>query len=91
MAIFRPKPWVNSLRADPLNLFYSYIHTICDTWAGCTAGYGLTPLEKCQFFYCLNFLFLYSLESCVFFLEYRKIHFPGNYCLKKKVAKMVIS
>ena len=25
-----------SLRADPLNLVY--IHTICDTWAGCTAG-----------------------------------------------------
>ena len=26
----------NSLSADTLNLVY--IHTICDTWAGCTAG-----------------------------------------------------
>ena len=31
---------LSSLRADTLNLVYSsdYIHTICDTWAGCTAG-----------------------------------------------------
>ena len=35
-----------SLRADPLNLVYSYIHTICDTWAGCTAGYEITA--SCQ-------------------------------------------
>ena len=29
----------HNLRADTLNLVYSYIHTICDTWAGYTAGY----------------------------------------------------
>ena len=33
---------LRSLRADPLNLVY--IHTICDTWAGCTAGYILRRL-----------------------------------------------
>ena len=27
-----------NLRADTLNLIYSYIHTTCDTWAGWTAG-----------------------------------------------------
>ena len=30
---------ISSLRADTLNLVHSYMrYTICDTWAGCTAG-----------------------------------------------------
>ena len=45
-------------------------------------NYGLTPLEKCQFFDCLKFLF-YSLKRRFFFPEYRQIHFPDLYCLKK--------
>ena len=32
----------------------------------------------------------YSLERHFFVLEYRKRHFPGLYCLKKKVGKMAI-
>ena len=32
----------------------------------------------------------YDLETLFFVLEYRKIHFPGLYCQKKKVGKMVI-
>ena len=32
----------------------------------------------------------YSLERRFFVLEYRKRHFPGLYCLKKKVEKMAI-
>ena len=32
----------------------------------------------------------YSLERRFFALEYRKRHFPGLYCLKKKVEKMAI-
>ena len=32
----------------------------------------------------------YSLERRFFVLEYRKRHFPGLYCLKKKVGKMAI-
>ena len=32
----------------------------------------------------------YSLERCFFVLEYDKRHFPGLYCLKKKVGKMAI-
>ena len=35
-------------------------------------------------------LFFYSLERRFFVVEYRKIHFPGLYCLKRKVVKMVI-
>ena len=32
----------------------------------------------------------YSLKKRFFVLEYRKRHFPGLYCLKKKVGKMAI-
>ena len=32
----------------------------------------------------------YSLEGRFFVLEYRKRHFPNQYCIKKKVAKMAI-
>ena len=33
---------------------------------------------------------LYSLQRHFFVLEYRKTHFPGLYCLKKKLEKMAI-
>ena len=32
--------------------------------------------------------FFYCLEMRFFVLEYQKTHFPGRYCLKKKVGKM---
>ena len=32
----------------------------------------------------------YSLERRFFALDYRKIHFPGLYCLRNKVGKMAI-
>ena len=32
----------------------------------------------------------YSLERGFFVLEYRKKHFPGLYCLKRKLRKTVI-
>ena len=40
-------------------------------------------------FILLNFLFLYPTKE-FFVLEYRKRHFPGLYCLKKRVEKMAI-
>ena len=46
----------------------------------------VTPLEQCQFFDFFNFLFD-SLERSFFVLEYRKRHFPGLSCLKKKSEK----
>ena len=49
----------------------------------------VNPMEKCQFFDFLNFS-IYSLERCFLVLEYRKTHFPGLYCLKKKVGKLAI-
>ena len=45
------------------------------------------PLGKCQFFDFWNSCF-YSEEKRFFVLEYRKRHFPGLYCLKKKFEKM---
>ena len=49
---------------------------------------GLTPLEKCQYFDFLKFLFFYNLESRFFVLEYHRTHFPGLYCLKKYGGEM---
>ena len=51
--------------------------------------HGLTPVEKCQFLDFLNFCF-YSLEKRIFVVEYRRAHFPGFDCLKKKVGIMAI-
>ena len=41
-------------------------------------------------FFTFSTLCFYSLERCFLVLEYRKTHFPGLYCLKKKVEKMAI-
>ena len=57
-----------------------------EKWPLLDQNHGLTRLEKCQFF---DFFF-YSLEIRFFVLEYRKRHFPGLYCLKKKVGKIAI-
>ena len=51
---------------------------------------GLTPLEKCQFFDFVNFLFLQPKKAFFLVIEYRKRHFNGLYCLKEKVLKMAI-
>ena len=47
---------------------------------------GLTPLEKCQYSTVWTSCF-YSLERRFFVLEYHERHFPGLYCVKKKVEK----
>ena len=52
-------------------------------------NHGLTPFEKCQFLDFLNLMFL-QLERRFFVVECRKTHFPGLYCLKKKIVKMAI-
>ena len=46
-------------------------------------NHGLTPLEKCQFFDFLNFLFLWFRKR-FFVLEYRKRHFRGLYYINNK-------
>ena len=58
-----------------------------EKWPIFDQNHGLTPLEKWQFFHFLAFLF-YSLKRRFCVLEYRKIHFPLVYCLKKKFGKM---
>ena len=47
------------------------------------------PLENVNFLTVWTSSF-YSLERPFFVLEYRKRHFPGLHCLKKKVGKMAI-
>ena len=55
-------------------------------WPFLDQNQGLTLLEKSQFFVFKTSCF-YSLERCFFVLVYRKRHFPGLYCLKKKLEK----
>ena len=57
-----------------------------EKWPFLDQNQGLTPLEKSQFFDFKTSCF-YSLERCFFVLVYRKRHFPGLYCLKKKLEK----
>ena len=49
-------------------------------------NHEFTPLENVNFSTFKSFCF-YKLERRFFLLEYRKRHFPGLYCLKKKVGK----
>ena len=60
-----------------------------EKWPFGDQNHGLTPLEKCQFFDVLTSCF-HILERPLFVLEYRKRHFSGLFCLKKKVRKMAI-
>ena len=48
------------------------------------------PFGKMSVFRLFEILFFYSLERRFFVLEYQKTHFPGLYCLKKKVVKWPI-
>ena len=50
-------------------------------------NHGLSPLGKCQFFDCLNFLFLQP-RKFLFFVKYGKRHFPGLLWLKKMLEKL---
>ena len=50
----------------------------------------VNPLGKMSIFRLFWTSCFYSLERRFFVLEYHKRHFPGVYCLKKKVGKMAI-
>ena len=58
-------------------------------WPFLDQNHGLSRWEKCQLSTFSTSRF-YSLERHFFVLEYRKIHFPGLYYLKKKVGTMAI-
>ena len=54
-----------------------------EKWPFFDQNRGLRRLEKSQLVDFFNFLFLQP-GKAFFFLEYRKTHFPGLHCLKKK-------
>ena len=56
MAIFGRKLWVNPFEKN-FN-FSTFSKEKVEKWAFLDQNHGLTPLEKCQFFDFLNFLFL---------------------------------
>ena len=66
------------------DIFLTYIAL---KWPFLDHNHGLTPLEICKFFDCLNFFFSQPRKP-FFVLEYLKRHFPELYCLKNKVGKM---
>ena len=67
MPIFKPKD---------IFLAFNALEKKLEKWPFFDQSHGLTPLEKCQFFHILKFLFLYPRKAS-FFLEYRKRQFPG--------------
>ena len=50
----------------------------------------VNPFGKMSMFWILVLLFFHCLERRFFVLDYRKSHFPNQYCLTKKVGKMAI-
>ena len=50
----------------------------------------VNPFGKMSILRLFDFCGFFGLESRFFVLEYRKRHFPGPYCLKKKLGKVVI-
>ena len=49
---------------------------------------SVNPFEKISIFRLFELLLFIALKRRFFDLEYRKRHFPGLYCLKKKNEKM---
>ena len=50
----------------------------------------VNPSEKMPIFRLFELLVFLSLERRFFVLEYHRVHFPGLYCVTKKVGKMAI-
>ena len=70
-------------------LAYNALKKNLEQWPFLDQKHGLT-LSRNVNFSSFSTFFFYSLERCFLVLEYRKRHFPGLYCLKKKVGKMAI-
>ena len=51
---------------------------------------GFNLFGKMLIFRLFELFCFYSLERRFFVVEYRKRHFPGLYCLKRKVEKMAL-
>ena len=61
-----------------------------EKWTFSDQKHGLTPLEKMSIFRLFE-LFVFIAENVVFVVvEYRKRHFLGLDCLKRKNKKMAI-
>ena len=52
----------------------------------------VNPFGKMSIFRVLNFFVFcfFNIERLFLVLEYRKRHYPGPYCVKKKVGNMLI-
>ena len=50
----------------------------------------VNPIEKMSVYRLFELVSFISKKGVFFLPEYRKRHFPGLYCLKKKLGKMAI-
>ena len=60
-----------------------------EKWPFLHQNHEQTPLKNCQFFDFLTSCF-YSQDRRFCVLEYRETHFPGLYCLRKKLEKWTV-
>ena len=85
LLVFIAQKAVFSLQNIIQHIFVAYtpLKKKLEKWLILQQSHGQNPLEKCQFFDFLNFLFLKP-RKLFFVLEYYRTHFPGLYCLKKR-------
>ena len=70
-------------------LAYTAFKKKLEKWQFFDQEHGITLWKNVDFLTFSTFRF-YNLERCLLVLKYRKTHFPGLQCLKKKVGKMAI-
>ena len=73
-----------------LFLAYSAKKKKLEKWPFLDQNHGLSALGKCQFFYCLNVLFLQPRKAFFRSRISKKIFFSSMLPKKKKVKKMII-
>ena len=81
--------WFQNIVKDFFLAYIALKKNRFEKWPFLDQNHGLTLWKNVSFFDFLNFSFLQP-RKVFFVVEYRKTHFPGLYCLKKKVGKMAI-
>ena len=89
--VFIAQKGVYSFQNIVKEIFLAYIayKEKWEKWPFLNQNHGLILWEKMSIFRLFE-LFFYSLEKRFFVLKYRKRHFPGVFCLERKVGKMAI-
>ena len=73
-----------------ISLAYIAYKKKLEKWSFLKQNHGLTPLEKCQFYEFLNFLFFIAQKDVFSLQNIVEKHFLAYIALKKKVGKIAI-